>query len=112
MSDTRMIDRRSFLKGSALLAAATGLGAAIPARAEGSPAPGSSARQNQTPAPSGEKQPEESKEVPAEKKPDEKKSALVDKNGREYRVCDMCGGNMYVEEKRWTCDQCGFSYEV
>jgi hypothetical protein len=24
----------------------------------------------------------------------------------------MCGGNMYLAEKTWTCEQCGFSYEV
>ena len=40
-----------------------------------------------------------------------KKKPLLDKDGREYRVCDMCGGNMYKQEKTWTCEQCGFSYE-
>ena len=50
---------------------------------------------------------------PAEKKDDSpaKKKPLLDKDGREYRVCDMCGGNMYKQEKTWTCEQCGFSYE-
>ena len=40
-----------------------------------------------------------------------KKKPLLDKDGREYRVCDMCGGNMYKQENTWTCEQCGFSYE-
>ena len=98
MSDQR-VDRRGFLKGSALFAAA-GVLATVPAVAAQEPAPQ---------APADEKK----KEAPAEKKPEEKKpGALYDKNGREYRVCDMCGGNMYIDEKRWTCEQCGFSYEV
>ena len=103
MSEQRVFDRRGFLKGSALFAAA-GVLAALPA----------SAQEPAAPAPAGDAK----KEEPAEKKPDEakpdekKKGALYDKQGREYRVCDMCGGSMYVEEKRWTCEQCGFSYEV
>jgi anaerobic selenocysteine-containing dehydrogenase len=100
MSDQKQLDRRGFLKGSALYAAAAGLAMARPVAA-----------QEQAPA---DKKPEEPKQdEPAEKTPDEKKkNALVDKDGREYRVCDMCGGNMYLEGNTWTCDQCGFSYEV
>jgi anaerobic selenocysteine-containing dehydrogenase len=86
------VNRRGFLKGSALFAAAVGLAQALPAQAQ-EPQP--------KPAPdSGEK-----KDDAPKKKP------LLDKDGREYRVCDMCGGNMYKQEKTWTCEQCGFSYE-
>jgi anaerobic selenocysteine-containing dehydrogenase len=101
MSEQQVIGRRGFLKGSALLAAAAGLAVAIPVQA-----------QEPTPPPAEKKPEEPKKDEPAGKKPDEQKKALVDKSGREYRVCDMCGGNMYLEERRWTCDQCGFSYEV
>jgi anaerobic selenocysteine-containing dehydrogenase len=98
MSDQKMLDRRGFLKGSVLFAAAA-LAVAAPAAAQ----------QQAEPPPPEKKEPDQpKKDEPAEKKP----TALVDKEGREYRVCDMCGGNMYVEERRWTCDQCGFSYEV
>jgi anaerobic selenocysteine-containing dehydrogenase len=98
MSDQKPLDRRGFLKGSVLFAAAA-LAVAVPAAAQ----------QQAEPTPSETKKPEEpKKDEPAEKKP----KGLVDKEGREYRVCDMCGGNMYVEGKLWTCEQCGFSYEV
>jgi hypothetical protein len=107
MNDERMLDRRGFLKGSLLFAAA-GLAVAVPAAAQqpSAPAPGGKPADPDTPKKDA---PPEGK--PADK-PAEKKGVLLDKSGREYRVCDMCGGNMYVEEKRWTCDQCGFSYEV
>lgn len=95
MSEQKVIDRRGFLKGSAIFAAVAGLATAVPA----------SAQEQSKPEP--EKKAEEPKtEAPADKK------KLVDKDGREYRVCDMCGGNMYVQEKLWVCEQCGFSYEV
>jgi hypothetical protein len=86
------VDRRGFLKGSALFAAAVGLAVALPAYAQ---------EPQEKPAPDA-----------GEKKDDApKKKPLIDKDGREYRVCDMCGGNMYKQEKTWTCEQCGFSYE-
>ena len=93
--DAKMLDRRGFLKGSALFAAALGLAAAVPAAAQ----------EQVKPAPA---EPEK-KEEP--KKDESGKKKLVDKDGREYRICDMCGGNMYKQEKTWTCEQCGFSYE-
>ncbi len=96
--DRMRIDRRGFLKGSALFAAALGLAAAVPAAAQSQdPAP--------APAPT-EKKPDE-----APKKEDAPKKPLLDKNGRVYRVCDMCGGNMYKDANIWTCEQCGFTYE-
>ncbi len=103
MSDQRVLDRRGFLKGSALFAVVAGLSAAMPAAAQTA-----GTQEPAQPAPAEEKKPADKPEAPAEPK----KNALVDRDGREYRVCDMCGGTMYVEEKRWTCDQCGFSYEA
>jgi anaerobic selenocysteine-containing dehydrogenase len=94
MSDftQKTMDRRGFLKGSALFAAAIGL-AAAPAFAQ----------EAQKPAEPAKDQAGEKKEEPARKK-------LLDAQGREYRVCDMCGGNMYKADNTWTCEQCGFSY--
>ena len=86
------VGRRGFLKGSALFAATVGMAYALPAEAQ---------EPQQKPAPDdGEKKVEAPKKKP-----------LIDKEGREYRVCDMCGGNMYKQEKTWTCEQCGFSFE-
>lgn len=94
--DERPLDRRGFLKGSALFAAALAVTAAVPVPASAQDAP----------APSPEKKDETPKtEEPPKHKP------LLDKDGREYRVCDMCGGNMYKDGKIWTCEQCGYSYE-
>jgi hypothetical protein len=89
----RQLSRRSFLRGSALFAAAVGVAQTLPAQAQEpqqpAPAEGEGKRDDAAPA----------------KKP------LLDKDGREYRVCDMCGGNMYKQGKTWTCEQCGFSYD-
>jgi anaerobic selenocysteine-containing dehydrogenase len=93
-STEKMLDRRGFLKGSAIFAAAMGLAVAAPALAQDAQKPAEPATE-----PAGEKKAE-----PAKKK-------LLDSQGREYRVCDMCGGNMYKAENTWTCEQCGFSYE-
>jgi anaerobic selenocysteine-containing dehydrogenase len=102
MDQATQVDRRGFLKGSAVFAAAAGLAAAVPASAQ------EASQEAPKPEPAPEKKADEAKK----EEPAPKKNALVDKNGREYRVCDMCGGNMYVADKMWTCEQCGFSYEV
>ena len=90
----KKLDRRSFLRGSALFAGAIGL-AVVPAFAQQAPPP-------------------EKKEEPkdpfddGEKKDGEKK--LIDKEGREYRICPQCGYNMYKQGRMWVCDNCGYSY--
>ncbi len=99
-----VLNRRGFLKGSALFAAAAGLSFAAPAAAQSA---GGQEPAQEAPPPDKKAEPPK-KDAPAEPR----KNTLVDKNGREYRICDMCGGNMYVEENRWSCDQCGFSYEA
>ena len=43
-----------------------------------------------------------------EKKDDDKK--LIDKEGREYRVCPQCAYNMYKQGRMWVCENCGYSY--
>lgn len=95
----RTVDRRSFLRGSALFAGALGL-SIVPAFAQQRPP----------------EEPEEPQEKPAPKDPfdtgekpgDSKK--LVDKDGREYRICPQCGYNMYKEGRMWVCENCGYSY--
>jgi hypothetical protein len=90
------VDRRSFLRGSALFAAALGLGAAGTAFA-------------QEPPPQQPKPEEEKKEQP----PDDgggQNETLIDADGREYRVCPQCASNMYRQGRTWTCENCGYSY--
>jgi ribosomal protein S27AE len=88
----RNLDRRSFLRGSAIFAAAIGLSVA-PALA-------------QEPA---QKPKEEPKDPFGDDKKDEEKK-LVDKEGREYRICPQCGYNMYKQGRMWVCENCGYSY--
>ena len=101
------IDRRSFLRGSAMFAAAIGV-SVLPAFA----------LQQQPPQPKPEekekeKEEEKKKEEPkdpfdnGEKKDDKK---LVDAEGREYRVCPQCAYNMYKQGRMWVCENCGYSY--
>jgi len=94
---TEHLSRRRFLRGTAAFAAAIGA-AALPAAA-----------QQQEPEPAEKKGDAQDKTKAEPGQPAKKK--LVDKDGREYRVCDMCGGNMYKQDKTWTCEQCGYSYD-
>ena len=94
----RILDRRSFLRGSALFAGAMGL-SVVPALGQQKPKP-------------EEEKPEEQKKpedpfAEGEKKKDGK---LYDKEGREYKVCPQCGYNMYKQGKMWICENCGYSY--
>ena len=89
------VDRRNFLRGSALFAAAIGLAVVAPAAAQ---------EQEQ-------QKPEEKKDPFAN---DEKSKSgdktYVDKDGREYRICPQCAYNMYKQGRMWVCDNCGYSY--
>ncbi len=90
------LDRRSFLRGSAMFAAAIGV-SVLPAMAQQAPQ-----------KPEDEKKKEEPKDPFADKKDGEKK--LVDDEGREYRVCPQCAYNMYKQGRMWVCENCGYSY--
>jgi len=83
------VDRRSFLRGSALFAAAIGVSVATSAFAQ----------EAQQPKPDEEK-----------KEPDQNGETKIDKDGREYRVCPQCASNMYRQGRTWTCENCGYSY--
>jgi len=102
MSDNvigKSVDRRSFLRGSAVFAAALGL-AVAPAFAQQQPPP-PEPEKKEKPAP---KDPFDTGEKPGDSK------KLVDKEGREYRMCPQCGYNMYKEGRMWVCENCGYSY--
>jgi hypothetical protein len=70
----RMLDRRSFLRGSALFAGAMGL-SVVPALAQ------------QKPKPQEEKPEEKKPEDPFAEGEKKKDGKLYDKEGREYKVC-------------------------
>lgn len=96
----RLLDRRSFLRGSTLFASALGL-SVLPATAGQAP-------QQQKP----EKGQEEEKPADPFAKGEQPKEdgKLYDEEGREYRVCPQCGYNMYKQGRMWICENCGYSY--
>lgn len=99
------LDRRNFLRGSAMFAAAIGV-SVLPAFAQ----------QPQQPPPQPKpEEDEKKKEEPKDpfdtgKKEDDKDKKLVDAEGREYRVCPQCAYNMYKQGRMWVCENCGYSY--
>lgn len=92
----RFVDRRGFLRSSGLFAAAGWLLTSRPMAAQ---------TPQEKPAPEGDAPPAD---APAKDEP--ARTALLDRDGREYRVCDVCGSNMYKQKDTWTCEQCGYSY--
>lgn len=98
------IDRRSFLRGSAMFAAAIGV-AVLPLPAF--------AQEPQKPKPEEEQDKEEKQPKDPFADGDnggKKEDKLIDAEGREYRVCPQCGNNMYKQGRMWVCEVCGYSY--
>jgi rubredoxin len=91
------LDRRNFLRGSALFAAAVGLTVVAPAAAQ-------------------ELDQQKPKEEKNSSGSDDKKSGgssqktYTDEDGRAYRICPQCAYNMYKQGRMWVCDNCGYSY--
>ena len=91
------VDRRNFLRGSALFAAAIGLTVVAPAVAQ---------EQDQD-----QQKPKEKKDPFAnDGKSKSGEKTYTDKDGREYRICPQCAYNMYKQGRMWVCDNCGYSY--
>lgn len=95
------LDRRSFLRGSAMFAAAIGV-SVLPVAAQQQPKP------EEKPKEEEEKKKEPKDPFADGEKKDEKK--LIDAEGREYRVCPQCAYNMYKQGRMWVCENCGYSY--
>jgi ribosomal protein S27AE len=99
----RTLDRRSFLRGSAIFAVALGI-SVVPALAQ-------QQQPQQKPKPEPDEEGEEKKPADPFGDPEKPKNGkLIDKEGREYRVCPQCGYNMYKEGRMWVCENCGYSY--
>jgi len=99
----KILDRRSFLRGSTVFAAAIGI-AVVPAFAQ--------KPQEKVKEKSKDKDKDKDK-TPKDPFADEgQKEAkkLFDKEGREYRVCPQCAYNMYKQKNMWVCENCGYSY--
>lgn len=114
----KRVDRRGFLLGSGLAAAAVlGIAAVSPLIGyaqeqerkpdENKKAPGKNEKNEKN-----EKDDKRKDEpAPDEKgETDEKNETRLDAEGREYRSCPQCGSNMYRQGRTWTCENCGYSY--
>jgi ribosomal protein S27AE len=109
------MNRRNFLRGSALAAAAF---AAFPlaAAAQDQQVPADKDKSEKTEKDRDDKsdkkdekaENKDQKDGDAEKDPF--KETKLDAQGREYRMCPQCGYNMYKQDRTWTCENCGYSY--
>ena len=103
------LDRRSFLRGSSLTAAAlVGMAAASPlvvfAQA---PAKLQDDKQKDDPEKKDDKTVDENPDSSERAGTNETKR---DADGNEFRECPQCGHNMYQQGRTWTCENCGYSY--
>jgi ribosomal protein S27AE len=115
------VGRRGFLQGSGLaVAALAGLTVGVPASSYAQNSQQDEKKQGdkqRDDPPKGDRQQDDAKEEKRdEKKQDDAandpyKVTHVDANGREYRLCPVCGSNMFYQDRTWTCENCGYSYE-
>lgn len=109
------LDRRSFLRGSGLGAAALlGVAAASPLVVFAQQDKPQTADDKKKTDPDKKDQDDQK----AEQKQDQPKASSeegstetkLDANGVEVRECPQCGHNMYQQGRTWTCENCGYSY--
>jgi rubredoxin len=103
------LDRRTFLRGSALAAAALlGVAAASPVI---------TFAQTQDKPQSDDKKKDDDGKKDQDGAKDEKPyrsegpdGKFYDRQGVEVRECPECGHNQYQQGRTWTCENCGYSY--
>jgi len=103
------LDRRTFLRGSALAAAALlGVAAASPVITFAQAQDRSQSQDDRKKDDDGKKDQEPKDEKPYRTEgPDGK---FYDRQGVEVRECPECGHNQYQQGRTWTCENCGYSY--
>ena len=104
----KRLDRRSFLRGSSLAAAALlGVAAASPLVAFAQEPQRSDRKADE---PKKDEPKDKDKEKDSNESEDSTRATKVDADGNEYRECPQCGSNMYRQGRTWTCENCGYSY--
>ena len=98
------VDRRGFLRGSGLAAAAV-VGIAATA--------GLAFAQDPQQPPKDGAPPADNPDEATKGKPEEDpfKITKIDDDGKAYRLCPQCGYKMYKQDRTWTCENCGYSYD-
>jgi rubredoxin len=115
----RLQSRRSFLKGSVLLAASViVVPAVLSAQSQDTQSPPDSKdkpkdRQGQDGQEKrdGQDGQDKPKDAQQEAKEGDGAKTFIGADGRPYRVCPQCGSNMYKQNRTWTCENCGYSYD-
>lgn len=103
------LDRRSFLRGSTLAAAALlGVAAASPLDAFAHEQQPDDKKKTDEKKDEGGAKDEEKSEKPNRTEGADGK--FYDREGVEVRECPECGHNMYQQGRTWTCENCGYSY--
>jgi rubredoxin len=114
----RLQSRRSFLKGSALLAASVlAVPAVLSAQSQDQQQPPQDQKRQDGQEHDGQdkrdaQDQDKSKDAPQqEAKEGDGAKTFIGADGRPYRVCPQCGSNMYKQGRTWTCENCGYSYD-
>jgi len=104
------LDRRTFLRGSALAAAALlGVAAASPVITFAQTQDKPQSQDDKKKDDDGKKDQDEAKD----EKPYRSEGPygkFYDRQGVEVRECPECGHNQYQQGRTWTCENCGYSY--
>jgi predicted RNA-binding Zn-ribbon protein involved in translation (DUF1610 family) len=110
------LDRRSFLRGSGLAAAAlVGIAAASPlvvfAETQGKPQKDrQDDKKKDEPEKKDDKTVDEKQDRPdATSERGSTTETKLDADGNEFRECPQCGHYMYRQGRTWTCENCGDS---
>jgi hypothetical protein len=103
------MNRRSFLLGSALGAAALVV-AALPAHAQ-EPKKDESSKKDDSKDAGKSKDEDKKAGDPARPTEPEFLEEHTGPDGRKFRMCPVCGYNMYRQNRTWTCENCGFTYD-
>lgn len=117
----KLQSRRSFLKGSALLAAATVVAPTVLSAQNNQATSNDKEKkdqdtQRQEQGKQEQRDGQDSKDTSnnapqQEARESDGAQTFVGADGRPYRVCPQCGSNMYKQGRTWTCENCGYSYE-
>jgi rubredoxin len=111
------LDRRSFLRGSGLAAAAlVGVAAASPliVFAEPQDRQHDDKKKDDPDKKDPKKDTSEDDQRDQPDQPSDERGSTtetkLDASGNEFRECPQCGHNMYRQGRTWTCENCGYSY--
>ncbi len=107
----RRVNRRSFLRGSTLIAASTLAAVALP-RLAGAQQPQEPKKDEPAADADAKKDApkDEAKKDGDQADVDPYKQTKIDEQGKQYRLCPQCGYNMYKQDRTWTCENCGYAY--